>query len=369
MAARLNPSSPTHFTEYGIPIRNLWHMLLYAWNELPASSPVTSGEIESAPSLDALFALALMRGMQQRLRTGLGHAYITETKTLRGLRGRVNFSESLKEHVFERGEARCDFQEYSANEPRNQIILGTISRLIQAGDFGPDQSEADAIRHRLRWLVRSLDGIDVIELTPTTIARHLSMQNDRDYRLMLSICELILQRQMPIEEQEDHPLPGLDRDALILYRIYERFVACFYRVKLKGWEVSAQKRLDWHADRSNDHLPAMVPDLILREQETGRTIILDTKFTAGSLVENQWGKPVYDSSHLYQMYAYLRSQEHLSQAHRNASGILLYPSAQYSFSEAIQLQEHSIHMECVDLAAPWQDVEKRLLAIIQTASS
>ena len=26
-------TSPVQYTEYGIPIRNLWHMLLYAWNE------------------------------------------------------------------------------------------------------------------------------------------------------------------------------------------------------------------------------------------------------------------------------------------------------------------------------------------------
>jgi hypothetical protein len=30
-----------------------------------------------------------------------------------------------------------------------------------------------------------------------------------------------------------------------------------------------------------------------------------------SLVDDQWGKPVYDSSHLKQLHAYLRSQEHI----------------------------------------------------------
>jgi 5-methylcytosine-specific restriction enzyme subunit McrC len=95
-------------------------------------------------------------------------------------------------------------------------------------------------------------------------------------------------------------------------------------------------------------------------------IVLDTKFTAASLVESQWGKPVYDSSHLYQLYAYLRSQEHLSESHRTAGGILLYPSAQHSFSETVQLQEHLIRMECVDLSVAWQDVEKQLLEIIVT---
>jgi 5-methylcytosine-specific restriction enzyme subunit McrC len=360
----LNIPGPVHFTEYGIPIRNLWHMLLYAWNELPSNSPATPGEVESAPTLDALFALVLLRSMQQRLRTGLGHAYINEVKTLRGVRGRVNFSESIKDHSFERGEANCDFQQYSANEPRNQIVLSTMSKLIQGGEFGPDKAEADTLRQRLRRLVRSLDGIDSIELTPALVGRLLSIQNDHDYRLMLSICELILQRQMPLEEAGVRPLPGLDREALVLYRIYERFVASFYRMKLKDWEVHAQKRLDWHAEETNDHLPAMIPDLILRGSRSGRMVVLDTKFTAGSLVENQWSKPVYDSSHLYQMYAYLRSQEHLSDAHAAASGILLYPSARYSFSEMVQLQEHLIRLECVDLAAPWQDVERQLLELM-----
>jgi 5-methylcytosine-specific restriction enzyme subunit McrC len=352
------------FTEYGIPIRNLWHMLLYAWNELPSSSMVSFGEVESAPTLDALFALVLTRSMQQRMRTGLGRAYVNEAKPLRGIRGRINFSESIKDHSFEKGEASCEFQQYSANEPRNQIILSTIAALIQAGQFGPDRAEADAIRHRLRWLVRRLNGIESVGLTPALVGRHLSIQTDHDYRVMLSICQLILQRQMPLEEQGARSLPGIDRDLQILYRIYERFVASFYRLRLKDWEVNSQKRLEWHAQETNEHLPLMIPDLILHGRKTGQTIVLDTKFTAGSLVENQWGKPVYDSSHLYQMYAYLRSQEHLSESHRTASGILLYPSAQYSFSESIQLQEHLIRMECVDLAAPWPDVERHLLKMI-----
>jgi 5-methylcytosine-specific restriction enzyme subunit McrC len=356
--------SSAHVTAYGIPIRNLWHMLFYAWNDFPASSPVSPGEVEAAPTLDALFALILLRSMQQRLRTGLGHAYRNEAKTLRGIRGRVNFSDSIREHSFEKGEAICDAQHYSANEPRNRIILSTITKLIQAGEFGPDPAEADALRHRLRILVRSLDGIDSIELTPAVIGRQLSLQNDQDYRRMLSICELVLQGQMPLEEPGARPQPGLDRDALILHRIYERFIASFYRMNLVDWEVNAQKRLDWHAEETNRHLPVMIPDLVLREHRTGRMIVLDAKFTAASLVENQWGRPIYDSSHLYQMYAYLRSQEHVSEAHHTASGILLYPSAQYSFSEAIQLQQHEIRMECVDLAAPWQEVERQLVEII-----
>jgi 5-methylcytosine-specific restriction enzyme subunit McrC len=126
---------------------------------------------------------------------------------------------------------------------------------------------------------------------------------------------------------------------------------------LKGWRHP--EALDWHATETNEHLPMMIPDLLLREQSSGKLLILDTKFTAQSLVENQWGKPIYDSSHLYQVYAYLKSQEHLSEAHRAASGILLYPAVHDTFSERVKLQDHIIRIESIDLAAPWQSGKKR----------
>jgi 5-methylcytosine-specific restriction enzyme subunit McrC len=287
---------------------------------------------------------------------------------LRAVRGRVDFAGSLKQQSFVQGEVNCDFQQYSINEPRNQIIRSTLARLIQLGKFGHDEGEAEALRHQLRWLVRTLNRVDMTELTLESVRRLALAQNDNDYRLMLAVCELTLMRQMPLDVDGKHPLPSVDRDLLILHRVYERFVANFYRLHLKGWDVHAQKRLDWHAQEANGHLPSMIPDLLLRERMSGRIIILDTKFTVSSLVENQWGKGVYDSSHLYQLYAYLRSQESLSAQYRSAEGILLYPAAQNRLSERIHLQDHLIRIESVDLTVVWEDVENQLLELLEPRS-
>ena len=113
----------------------------------------------------------------------------------------------------------------------------------------------------------------------------------------------------------------------------------------------------------------MKPDLVLHERSSGRLIILDTKFTAHSFLENQWGKEIFDSAHLYQLYAYLKSQEHLSDAYRTATGILLYPVIDESFSERIELQDHIMRVESVDLAAPWQDIESHLLELVQNTET
>ena len=108
----------------------------------------------------------------------------------------------------------------------------------------------------------------------------------------------------------------------------------------------------------------MQPDLVIQNNRSGEIIVLDTKFTAKSLIENEWGKEIFDPSHLYQLYAYLSSQTHMSEEHRKASGILLYPAVRAKLSERIELQDHVIRIECVDLSAPWQEIESQLLELI-----
>jgi len=357
-------SSPVQYTEYGIPIRNLWHMLLYAWNEVPIKSHWSMADVEDAPTLDALLASVLAKLIRQRMRIGLGRSYVDQRQSIRGIRGRINFPESLRGRAFERGEAYCEFQQYSANAPKNQIVRSTLTRLVQTGNFGPDHHKAEQLRHTLRRLTRTLDGIDIIELKLDFIRRQQFDHSDNDYRLMLAICELVLQRQMPMEGTGRRTLPAIDHDALILYNVYERFVANFYRIHLQGHTVKAQSRLSWHAKYDHPYLPSMQPDLIIQEDRSGDIIVLDTKFTAKSLLENEWGKEVFDSSHLYQLYAYLSSQKHVSGKHQKASGILLYPAVHYKLSERIELQDHVIRIECVDLAAPWRDIERNLLNLV-----
>jgi 5-methylcytosine-specific restriction enzyme subunit McrC len=353
------------WTEYGIPIRNLWYMLLYAWNETPITSPGSMADVENAPTLDALLASILMKLIQQRLRIGLGRSYIDEKNLLRGIRGRINFTDSLKHHAFEHGQACCEFQQYSMNVPKNQIVRSSLMRLVQTGNFGADRALAEELRHNLRRLTRSLDGIDLIELKLDFIRRQQIGRNDRDYKLMLAICELLLQRQMPTDSEGGHKLPDLDRDALVLHYVYERFVANFYRLHLFGWNVTPQKTMGWHEKTQSRYLPSMRPDLLLEEKSTGRIVILDTKFTAKSLTTNQWGGEGFDSSHLYQLYAYLKTQEHLSGQHLQASGILLYPAAtKLILSEKIELQDHALRVETVDLTVDWQEIEQHLLEIV-----
>jgi len=347
----------------GIPIKNLWYMLLYAW-EKSAFLSRWKVEVEEAPSFDALLATILCKLLEQRLRIGLGRSYANEAKTLRGVRGRVDFTESLKRLTFENGQAHCRYQTYTHNVPKNQMIRSTMAKLVQMGFFGTNRSKSDEIKGELRRLVRTLDGIDFCEPTQDLIRRQALGRNDMDYQVMLNICSLMLLGGMPTEKDGHHSLPRIDRERITLYQIFERFVANFYKISLRGWEVRPGRILDWNAQKSSTFMPSMKVDILLTDAASGHRIVLDTKFTAGSLISGQWGSPIFASGHVYQIYTYLRSQEHLSESDRHASGILLYPTAGINLDESVKVQGHMIHFKTLDLSLPWQKIESRLLSIV-----
>lgn len=358
------PEEQLDIKESDIPIRNLWHMLLYAWDEPPNLSNNLMQDEESAPTLDTLLCLILIRLIEQRFRIGLGRNYLDENHIIKGIRGQINFGESLKKNLFIQGQAFCKYQEFSINVPKNQIVRTTLQRMVSLGNFGVKKFFSQEICQRLRRASMTMDGVDFVELSLDFINRQQLGRNDRDYRIMLAICRLLLQKYMPLSNVGRSPLPFIDTFDLLLHHVYELFVANFYKYHLLDWQVDSQKILGWNERFENPYLPIMKPDLVLEEKSSKRTIVLDTKFTSQT-VRNQFGGERFQSSHLYQMYSYLKTQEELSDHKRVASGILLYPTSRVNrFNERIELLNHDIRISCVDLSAPWQDIERNLLNLI-----
>lgn len=342
-------------------------MLVYAWNDIPAMK-VWSANAESAPSIDALLALILEKAIRNRLRIGLGRSYTRETNTLRGIRGQVEFSVSLKKLAFENGQAVCNYGVFSPNVPKNQIVRSTLMQLVLTGDFGPDMLEANRIRHTLRRAVRDLEGIDIVVPRIDGIRRQQLGRNDADYSAMLAICEMLLLNRMPTQSSGVFRLPSANLEELTLERIYERFVANFYRKHLAEWAVSPQSVLNWNTLVPN-RLPIMKPDLVMQNKKTGQMIVLDTKYTANMLVENRWGNQTFSSSHIYQIYAYLRSQEHKSQSHRQAAGILLYPTVHDDVHELVDMDGHRVVFGSIDLRQKWEVIESNLLRLVEHSTT
>ncbi len=108
----------------------------------------------------------------------------------------------------------------------------------------------------------------------------------------------------------------------------ERFVRNFYRMHLSGFTIN-REFLYWHDELQCAFVPTMKTDISISQMAAPyRRIIVDTKYSVHTLSLN-FGVQKFKSEDLYQMYAYLRTQEHVSSPHQIAEGILLYPTTSY----------------------------------------
>lgn len=347
-----------------IPIRNVWYLLLYAW-DLARWRDTTQAAVEASGSLLGLLASVLAGTTRELLRGQLRRAHLDCHDEIRGIRGRVDFATSLKRMSFERGKAYCRFPELSIDTLRNRIIRATLhrlasdSRLVSAGG----SSEGD-LRHELRAVVSEMDGV---RLSPITMADFSLVQlgsSDRDYAVPLAICALIQRLQIPAEQVGDQAMVALLKDEITFHRLFERFVLNFYRHRLTTYDVKGES-LSWHDELGCTLVPGMRTDVTITEKRAPyRLLVVDTKYSIRTLAEAPHGGEKFKSENLYQIYAYLRTQEHRSAAHAAAEGMLLYPTTSRELDEAMFVQGHRIRVATVDLSRPWREIEERLYSLV-----
>jgi 5-methylcytosine-specific restriction enzyme subunit McrC len=341
-------------------------MFLYAWDLLPAS-PAFEAAVERAPGPSLLFAAVLAECLERRSRYGLPRAYVAEEGEVGAIRGRIDFLHSIRTQAFERGRAHCRYEAYSADNPRNRIIRGALKRLLSDHQLWNTPASTGQLRNRLQRCDAAMIDIGVGPATRAAIRRERPGRNDAGDRLILAICELILESAIPPETAGlAHLFEGV-RDARLLRTVFERFVARFLERCLSpfGWVVEAQKYFDWpvmHASRGmTEYLPRMQVDLLLSPPGGGRRIVVDTKFT-DVLARGRTGAEIFKSAHLYQVYAYIQTQAGALGA--PAEAILLYPAIRRSLREYMRLPGQILRLETIDLSEPWQEIEKALSNIV-----
>ena len=350
-----------------IPVRNAWYLLLYAWDmaRWRGRWPVCT---EGAPKLLGLLARILAVATRDLLKRQLGRAHMVNRETLRGIRGRVDFAGSLKRLTFERAAAHCVFPELNIDTPKNRILRATLHRLASDPRLKHVNSEEEAkLRRELRILVRALEGIPLVPISIADFSRLQLGRNDRDYAVPIAICALVRRLEMPTEETGDDALTALLRDEIMFHSLFERFVRNFYRLTLKDFEVGRQI-LGWHDELGSSFVPSMQTDITIVEKlPPYRRLIIDTKYSTTTLARTPHGGAKFKSENLYQLYAYLRTQEQESDAHRCAQGMLLYPTTSQDLNEAMRVQGHRICVATVNLSEEWETIETRLLTLVSTA--
>ena len=305
-----------------IPVRNWWHMLLYAW-DLAEFQDRFDAELEDAPDLRALLTSILVYLVKHQIRRGLRGDYVERSEELRGVRGRIDFGQTLRSMSMYRGRLHCEYEEFTLNVPRNQIIRSTLGNSLNhdftsiekngKGRYGKLVSDLEA-------LLRMLYEIDRVRVTARLIASELRLlgRNEREYKLMLKICEMLQDPSMNKEERQDT------------------------RVRL----------------------PTMKPDIVLTQRKTGSKVVIDTKFYGSVLYESGSG-PTVNPDHVYQLYGYLQSLDSNDRRYPDSTGILLYARTNKDNVDfQTTIDSHPFRVYTLDLSKDWHKIEGDLLGVL-----
>ena len=352
-----------------IPVRNAWYLLLYAW-DLAQWKDQWKSSAESAPNLLGLLARVLVECTSDLLRRQLSRAHQVTIREINGIRGRIDFATSLKRRSFISGRAVCAFPELTVDTSRNRLIRATLDRLLtdERVEAGSSHEHVLALRHDIRAILGKLEGVSPVRIRAADFNTIRLGRNDDSYRLPLELCRLINRCEMPTEDPGDQVMRALVRDEIVFSNLFERFVRAFLKQALPDATVTSETLL-WHDEVGSHFAPRMRTDITIERKTPDARLVIDTKYYAKTLSSRYDSVEKFHSAHLYQLYAYLRTQEHRGDSFRNCPGVLLYPTTSSAIDERMRVQGHDIRIATIDLARPWSDIERGLLAVADTRAN
>ena len=353
-----------------IPVRNLWLLMLYA-SDLYRHIATQKVDIEDNPEEIAdLVAEILCHQVEQRLMRNLSYGYITHSNVISRVRGRIDMLTTERNRLLDKGKVYCSFDQLTIDTPRNRYVRSALEKL-------PGLNIKTSLSRRCIALAMSLSKVGVNQGKPERYNSRSERfgRHDFDDQIMVAAADLAFSLALPTEISGQLYLVKPDDKVEWLRKLFEKAVAGFYAVTLdkKKWKVYAGKQLSWQVSDKTTGIPAILPgmktDIVIDNRDTGNRLVIDTKFTAITTKSN-FRERTLKSNYIYQMYAYLRSQENpVLNGSLSSAGMLLHPAIDCPVSEMVKIQGHRLYFSTVDLGERSDKIRDQLLYIFYNISN
>ena len=343
-------------TVNGIHIQNVYYMLAYAFKALREGvyADFTGEDFDDA---EDLFGEILSLGISAMLKRGLYRMYVEVCEGTQRLSGKIDIGRTIHHQSAHRNVIACRYDEYTVNNPFNQIIKSTALALLRTGRL---KKSGDGLKRVLPFLVE----VSEIDIRNFAWGRLRYERNNQNYLMLINICKLVVDGLILQERDKGKPIRTFSVDEKRLAALYENFIRAYYdrHYNLK----SAARQIAWDVPQGTDttFLPNMIADVML--QDDRQTLIIDAKFY-GTILSVNMQKESVRNAHLYQILTYVNNQQAL-QPCKKVGGMLLYAkTAAYApISEMWTIGDHDIAVRTLDLAFPFSSIAKQLDDIVQS---
>ena len=250
-----------------VPIQNLFRMLEYAYR---LDFKVLEG-LAAADSISDLYerlALVLAKRVLDRIRRGLYRSYVPDEEYLPFARGRIDVSEHIRNPS--RVALPCHFEEHTSDLEDNQILLWTLTRILESGVC------TERTLPHVRQARRALQGFaSTCAISAQRCVDRLYNRLNQDYEPLHALCRFFLEHTGPTHQLGDQRmLPIL----VNMGRLFELFVFEWLKKHLPSdLSIIQQETVTFNMG----HQVTIKIDITITDDTTGKTcFVLDTKYKA-----------------------------------------------------------------------------------------
>jgi 5-methylcytosine-specific restriction enzyme subunit McrC len=328
-----------------IPIRNVYYLLLYAWDRVGEGEEALVGG-EDLTRWQDLLGHVLAGSVARLLSRGLDRSYLELDEEVAGVRGKLQLAGTIKGNLLLRARTRCRFDEPEYDVLQNRIIKATLRSLL-AGELSRE------VRDHVRALHAKLDAVSDVRITRRDFGSVQLHRNNHLYAFVLDLCRLIHDNLLVDENGTVARFRDFREDDPAMAAVFERFVFNFLDREQRRYRV-ARPRIPWHeAEAPQGGLPGMQTDVVLRGPE--RVLILDAKYYREALA-GRFDERVR-SGHLYQMFAYVENWAAARPDGPPVEAMLLYPVVRRIFA-------YDFTVRSIDLNQEWSGILADLLRLV-----
>ncbi|WP_370578700.1 5-methylcytosine-specific restriction endonuclease system specificity protein McrC [Snodgrassella alvi] len=353
----------TSTTVAKIPIKNIWLLLLYASNLYQTLGKQQRIQLENNPEDLIKLAAKLYCEATEKLMRSLSCGYIQQTQILNRVRGKIDILATVRQHLLEKGRIQCQFEVLTIDTPKNRYIHAAAHTLLPL-------IEDKKLKIRCQKIISRFNTLKIGQSTQYDFRADYFDRAGTQDRYLLTLCRLIFKMAIPTEQAGVQSAEQINKTDTWLRQLFEKATIGFARVNLPAsrWKISSGKQLSWQQESASNHinkfLPDMQTDLIIEHTACQHRMIIDTKCT--SIVrQSRSKKDKFKSEHIYQLYAYLRSQENTTDAPScHATGMLLYPAIDENINEHVIIQNHTIRFSTINLQEDSKLIRKNLLRLL-----
>ena len=354
----------TSTTVAKIPIKNIWLLLLYASNLYRSLGKQQRIQLENNPEDLIKLAAKLYCDVTEKLMRSLSCGYIQQTQILNRVRGKIDILATVRQHLLEKGRIQCQFEVLTIDTPKNRYIHAaahTLLRLI----------EDEKLKIRCQKIISHFNTLKIGQSTHYDFRADYFDRAGTQDRYLLTLCRLIFKMAIPTEQAGVQSAEQINKTDTWLRQLFEKATIGFARVNLPAsrWKISSGKQLSWQQESAsnniNKFLPKMRTDLIIEHTACQHRMIIDTKCTSIVRQSSSNNSKKFKSAHIYQLYAYLRSQENTADTPSfHATGMLLYPAIDENINEHVIIQNHTIRFSTINLQEDSSLIRKNLLHLL-----